>query len=183
MRRVAKATDQNPLDLLHTLVFSSSHQAGPSSSILSFFHSITQIDNLFVLLLYLLHRLIMSHNGLDFSDGAQFPPDELPDLKYDADVLQPAHLQRNKTERGRLQGLQRFNTAVPMAVTPYVPRTFGQKWDRWMINEGGKRLFFSAWILLHLLVAVFGFLNYDLKDNLNDARATFGITFSAFFLA
>jgi hypothetical protein len=35
----------------------------------------------------------------------------------------------------------------------------------------------------HLLVAVFGFLNYDLKDNLTDARATFGITYGAFLLA
>lgn len=120
----------------------------------------------------------MSHNGLDFSDGAQ-SIDEYPDLKYDADSLQPAHLQRNKTERGRLQGLQRFNTtATPKTTTVYEPKTFWQKWDRWMINEGGKRLFFSAWILLHLLVAVFGFLNYDLKDNLTTARATFGITFS-----
>ena len=52
-----------------------------------------------------------------------------------------------------------------------------------MINEGSKRLFFSAWVLLHLLVAVFGFLNYNLKDNLTTARATFGITFSVFSLA
>jgi hypothetical protein len=70
-----------------------------------------------------------------------------------------------------------------MTTTPYEPKTFREKYDRWMINEGGKRLFFSAWILLHLLVAVFGFLNYDLKDNLTTARATFGITFSAFSLA
>ncbi|KAH9987187.1 NADPH oxidase [Russula vinacea] len=104
----------------------------------------------------------MSQDGLDFSDGAQFPPDD-PDMKYNADAPQPAHLQRNKTERRRLQGLQRFNTTT-------APMT---KWDRWMINEGGKRLFFSAWVLLHLLVA----------DNLTTARATFGITFSAFILA
>jgi hypothetical protein len=121
----------------------------------------------------------MSHNGLDFSDGAQFPDEHL-DMKYDAGVPQPVHLQRNKTERRRLQGLQRFNTAAPVTVTLYVPRTFWEKWDWWMINEGGKRLFFFVWILLHLFVAVFGFLNYDLKDNLTGARATFGITFSAF---
>jgi hypothetical protein len=51
-----------------------------------------------------------------------------------------------------------------------------------MINEGGKRLFFFSWIFLHLLVAVFGFLNYQLKDNLTTARAMFGITFNAFSL-
>jgi hypothetical protein len=52
-----------------------------------------------------------------------------------------------------------------------------------MINEGGKRLFFFIWVFLHLLVAVFGFINYQLKDNLTTARATFGVTFGAFSLA
>jgi len=47
-----------------------------------------------------------------------------------------------------------------------------------MINEGGKRLFFAVWIFLHLLVAVFGVLNYGLKDNLTQARALFGVTFT-----
>jgi len=46
-----------------------------------------------------------------------------------------------------------------------------------MINEGGRQLFFGVWIFLHLLVAVFGFLNYQLKDNSVLARAAFGITF------
>src|SRR5216683_1273976 len=119
----------------------------------------------------------MSTRGLDFSDGAQPPLDAHPDLNYDADAPQPAHLQRNKTERRRLQGLQRTNTSASKPVTPYQPKTLKEKWDLWMINEGGKRLFFSVWVFLHLLVAVFGFLNYDLKDNLTGARATFGITY------
>jgi len=48
-----------------------------------------------------------------------------------------------------------------------------------MINEGGRHLFFAVWILLHILVAAFGFFNYELKDNLVNARATFGITYRA----
>jgi len=119
----------------------------------------------------------MSTRGLDFSDGAQPPLDAHPDLNYDADAPQPAHLQRNKTERRRLQGLQRTDTSASKPVTPYQPKTLKEKWDLWMINEGGKRIFFSVWVFLHLLVAVFGFLNYDLKDNLTGARATFGITY------
>jgi hypothetical protein len=125
----------------------------------------------------------MSTNGLDFSDGAQPPLGDNPDMKFDADASQPAHLRRNKTERRRLQGLQRFNTATPVTTTAYQPKSLSQKWDRWMINEGGKRLFFFIWVFLHLLVAVFGFLNYQLKDNLTSARAMFGITFGAFSLA
>jgi len=110
----------------------------------------------------------MPDDGFDFSDGAN------------PDGSQPTHLQRNKTERRRLQGLQRFNTAIPVTTAAFQPKTLRGKWDLWMINEGGKRLFFFVWIFLHLLVAVFGFLNYQLKDNLTTARATFGLTFGAF---
>lgn len=122
----------------------------------------------------------MSTDGLDFSDGAL---SDNPEMKFDVDTSRPAHLQRNKTERRRLQGLQRFNTAIPVTTKAYEPKSLGEKWDRWMINEGGKRLFFFLWIFLHLLVAIFGFLNYQMKDNLTTARATFGITFGAFSLA
>jgi len=38
-------------------------------------------------------------------------------------------------------------------------------------------MFFFVWIFLHALVFAFGFMNYDLKDNSVNARATFGITF------
>ena len=115
-------------------------------------------------------------SGLDFSDG------KMPSLEQHPDVAlpnsQPSHLQRNKTERRRLQGLQRSNTTTGAKVQPYVPRTWQEKWDLWMINEGGRRIFFFVWILLHVLVAVLGAMHYDLKDNLTGARATFGVTFS-----
>ncbi|KAH9024016.1 NADPH oxidase [Lactarius deliciosus] len=117
-------------------------------------------------------------DGFDFSDGRQSQFEEHPDLKVNADGLQPAHLQRNKTERRRLQGLQRSNTTTSNVVKLYEPKTFTEKWRHWMINEGGKRLFFFVWVFLHLLVAAFGCLHYGLKDNLTTARATFGITFT-----
>jgi NADPH oxidase 2 len=110
-------------------------------------------------------------SGLDFSDGrATRPP------TYTNGIAEPSHLQRNRTERRRLQGLQRNNTiSAPAPITE--PRTLRQKWDHWMINDGGKRLFFGVWILLHLLVAGLGFVNYQLKDNSVNARKTYGITF------
>jgi NADPH oxidase 2 len=37
--------------------------------------------------------------------------------------------------------------------------------------------FVVVFILLHLMVYAFGFLNYSMKDNLTQARATFGITY------
>ncbi|KAJ7140468.1 NADPH oxidase B [Mycena filopes] len=46
-----------------------------------------------------------------------------------------------------------------------------------MINEGHKSLFFAVFLVLHLIAAVLAWLHYSLKDNLNTARGTFGITF------
>lgn len=114
-------------------------------------------------------------SGLDFSDRGQVSNlDQHPDLKT---THAPSHLQRNKTERRRLQPLQRTNTTGATPRKPYKPERFIDKWKVWMINEGGRRLFFSVWIFLHLLVFAFGFVNYQLKDNLNDARAAFGYGF------
>src|SRR5271154_1198476 len=49
-------------------------------------------------------------------------------------------------------------------------RNFRQKIDLWMINEGGRQASFAVWIFLHLIVALFGFLNFQLGDNLVGAR-------------
>jgi NADPH oxidase len=90
-----------------------------------------------------------------------------------------AHLQRNKSERWRLQGLQKVqSTDAPSA---QLPKSFGQKLNVWMINEGHRSLFFAVFLGLHLLAGVLAWLHYSLKDNLTGARATFGITFGALF--
>ncbi|KAF7317399.1 FAD-binding FR-type domain-containing protein [Mycena chlorophos] len=46
-----------------------------------------------------------------------------------------------------------------------------------MINEGNKQLFFGVYILLHVVAAALASLHYSLKDNLNGARAEYGVTF------
>jgi len=116
-------------------------------------------------------------SGLDFSDGSGSIEtlDQHPDLQDKASSNQ---MQRNKSERRRLQGLQRTLTTTSPSF-PEKPNTFMHKFDLWMINEGGRQLFFGIWIFLHFLVAVFGFFHYQLKDNLTQARAMFGITFGA----
>ena len=50
--------------------------------------------------------------------------------------------------------------------------------------EGARQILFGScqWICLHLLVVVFCFLNYQLSDDLVNARTTFGITYRALFL-
>lgn len=126
------------------------------------------------------------NSGLDFSDGKISGPTatiaQHPDLANNKTLTAanaPTHLQRNKTERRRLQPLQRSDSNL--AKRPLVEaKGWRQRYDVWMINEGGRQMFFGIWILLHLLVAVFGFMHYQMKDNSEGARAAFGITFRAF---
>ena len=53
-----------------------------------------------------------------------------------------------------------------------------EKLERWMVNEGSRRVFVCLFMFVHALVFGLGFVNYYLKDNLNTARATFGPTYS-----
>ncbi|KIK63583.1 hypothetical protein GYMLUDRAFT_162846 [Collybiopsis luxurians FD-317 M1] len=98
-----------------------------------------------------------------------------PDLKLQGG----AHLQRNKTERIRLQGLQRTTTNGSLK-TPVKTSALNwiDRWKLWMINEGGNRMFFFVFILLHLLVGVLGMLHYSLKDNLVNNRRQLGAGFT-----
>ncbi|TFY56237.1 hypothetical protein EVJ58_g7759 [Rhodofomes roseus] len=91
--------------------------------------------------------------------------------------LEPGHLQRNKSERRRLQPLQRTATNGTTPATPYRPTGWMERFNVWMINEGGKRLFFIFFILLHILVILFGAFYYGTSDDLIGDRATFGVTY------
>jgi NADPH oxidase len=120
-------------------------------------------------------------SGLDFSDRGQLSNlDQHPDLKesYANGTAQPSHLQRNKSERRRLQPLQRTATIGSASKGPHEPERLIDKLNVWMINDGGRRLFFSVWIFLHLLVFSLGFVNYQLNDDNNNARAMYGYGFS-----
>jgi ribosome modulation factor len=88
-----------------------------------------------------------------------------------------AHLSRNKTERVRLQGLQRGLTVKARPSTPVEDMSVRQRWKLWMINEGSQRVFLIIWTFLHLLVLTLGFLNYQLNDSYTNARKTFGVGF------
>ena len=116
-------------------------------------------------------------SGMDFADRA-------PALDAHPDMVvsnpQKPNLQRNKTERRRLQGLMRTDTnatgpkAGPM---DSATMTWVDRYNAWMVNEGGRRIFFGLWIFVHALAFALAFVNFTLKDNLTTARATFGITF------
>ncbi|KAJ7603133.1 ferric reductase NAD binding domain-containing protein [Roridomyces roridus] len=101
------------------------------------------------------------------------------DFDGDASKTGATHLQRNKTERWRLQGLQKVEskTTDNVAFKAATPKSMFEKWNIWMINEGRIGLFFIVFLGLHLVAFILAWLHYSLKDNLNNARATFGITF------
>lgn len=112
-------------------------------------------------------------NDFDFADRGLSKSPALSDAPS-------RHLQRNATERKRLQGLNlsRTSTATSSAPkAPYKPGSWGEKFNLWMINEGPRRIFFFVFIFLHMVVAAFGTVHYALKDNLVGARQTFGSTF------
>ncbi|KAG8982476.1 hypothetical protein FRB93_008023 [Tulasnella sp. JGI-2019a] len=120
-------------------------------------------------------------SGYDFSDGQRrkVEPYPFPSEKSDDVVVATgaSRLQRNRTERGRLQGLMRTESRTQTAAvgpTNVKLLKLRERWDHWMVNDGGRQLFFGVWVLIHLLAVTFGFLNYQLKDNLTTARATFG---------
>jgi NADPH oxidase len=52
-----------------------------------------------------------------------------------------------------------------------------EKFDRWMVNEGYRRFFVFVFAAIHMMVFSFGFMNYQIKDNLTIARSTFGLTY------
>jgi hypothetical protein len=116
-------------------------------------------------------------SGLDFSDRSTDMVTQHPDIPAPANG--PSHLARNKTERRRLQGLQRSNTTGSGgSAPPSVPTGPMARFKVWMINEGGRVIFYGVWLFVHVLVLILGALHYDLKDNLTTARKTFGQTFS-----
>lgn len=52
-----------------------------------------------------------------------------------------------------------------------------EKIDRWMVNEGYRKLFVGVFMLLHLMVFIFGMMNYGMTDRTAGARSTFGLTY------
>ncbi|KAI9735834.1 MAG: hypothetical protein M1834_001299 [Cirrosporium novae-zelandiae] len=86
-------------------------------------------------------------------------------------------LYSEKSERSRWPPLTRMLMSGDMSGdSPRELKPF-EKLDRWMVNEGYRRLTVFVFMLVHAMIYAFGFMNYDIKDNLTGARATFGITY------
>lgn len=77
----------------------------------------------------------------------------------------PLQLQRNKTERTRLQGVMQKNSSAGTedVIAHVVPVSKQGRFRHWFVNEGGRRTFFALWMLVHALVFAFGMVHYSLK--------------------
>ncbi|KAL1615189.1 hypothetical protein SLS56_011905 [Neofusicoccum ribis] len=80
-------------------------------------------------------------------------------------------------ERSRWPPLTRMLLSGEMSDTPIREVTLRERFDRWMVNEGWRRVFVFTFMLVHLMVFGFGMVHYGLKDNLQQSRQQFGITF------
>ncbi|KAG5292485.1 NADPH oxidase [Histoplasma ohiense] len=83
-----------------------------------------------------------------------------------------------QTERARWPPLTRMLMSGEMSGEPPRDLTMKERFDRWMVNEGWRRLFVLIFIISHFMIFVFAFLNYQLKDNLTGARGIFGLTYA-----
>ena len=83
-----------------------------------------------------------------------------------------------KQERSRWPPLTKMLMSGEMSAEPPRELLPLEKLDRWMVHKGIKALSISMFVVVHVMIFAFGFVNYYMKDNLTNARSTFGMTYS-----
>lgn len=81
-------------------------------------------------------------------------------------------------ERDRWPPLTRMLMSGEMSGEAPRDLTWREKLGRWLAQQGSQNLFVFMFVIVHSMIFAFGFTNYHLKDNLNEARATFGVTYA-----
>lgn len=81
------------------------------------------------------------------------------------------------SERSRWTPLTRMLLSGEMSQEKQQQLSSREKFDRWMINEGYRRVFVFVFMLTHALIFSFASVHYALKDSLQSARDIFGFTF------
>jgi hypothetical protein len=79
--------------------------------------------------------------------------------------------------RSRSSQLSRMLASGDMTGPPPRNLNVRESVERWMVNEGSRRVLLVVFALIQTMIFVFGFINYQLKDNLTNARSTFGLTY------
>ncbi|PNY25496.1 Superoxide-generating NADPH oxidase heavy chain subunit A [Tolypocladium capitatum] len=81
------------------------------------------------------------------------------------------------SERSRWTPLTRMLLSGEMTQEQQQKLTTRERIDRWMINEGYRRVFVFVFMLTHALIFAFASVHYAVKDSLQGARDTFGVTY------
>ncbi|KFX98507.1 hypothetical protein O988_04301, partial [Pseudogymnoascus sp. VKM F-3808] len=89
----------------------------------------------------------------------------------------PYALEDRPSERARWPPLTRMLMSGEMNAETKRDYNWKEKFDKWMVNEGYRRFFVFVFATIHAMVFAFGFMNYQLKDNLQNGRVTFGFTY------
>ncbi|KAF7562379.1 hypothetical protein G7046_g1739 [Stylonectria norvegica] len=82
-----------------------------------------------------------------------------------------------QSERSRWTPLTRMLLSGEMTQEKQQTLSSREKFDRWMINEGYRRVFVFVFMLAHMLIFGFACVHYAMKDSLQSSRDTFGFTF------
>jgi hypothetical protein len=82
------------------------------------------------------------------------------------------------SQRDRWPPLAQMMKSGEIKSEPSRDLTPKEKFDVWMVNEGFRQVFVAVFGILHLMVFICAFLNFQLKDNLSGARAVFGLGYS-----
>lgn len=83
-----------------------------------------------------------------------------------------------KLERARWTPLTRMLMSGEMSGEPPRGLTWRERFSRWLAQQGAQHLFVFMFVVVHSMIFAFGFINYHMKDNLSNARTTFGATYS-----
>ncbi|KAF5019329.1 hypothetical protein F66182_8669 [Fusarium sp. NRRL 66182] len=81
------------------------------------------------------------------------------------------------SERSRWTPLTRMLLSGEMTQEKQQELSSREKLDRWMINEGYRRVFVFVFMLLHALIFSFACVHYSMKESLESSRQNFGFTF------
>lgn len=84
---------------------------------------------------------------------------------------------KTQGERSRWTPLTRMLLSGQMTQERQKELSTKERFNRWMVNEGTRRMFVIVFMIVHALVFALAFVNYAVKDNLQIARDTFGPTF------
>jgi len=70
-----------------------------------------------------------------------------------------------------------LNLDIPPRKKPVTDLSFGQRFDIWMVNEGPRVIFFSLYVLSHIMIFALTFINFQFLESQSGADGLLGFTY------